>query len=123
MEHSIKQLFRLLFTCSAPRLRFLEKMASEPFRTSTQPWYAGERICGPDFFKANRIDAVYPDPGTPWRYPNAGCMAGRAQHVLQLIEDLLHGASAAGQELRKSVGKGAKAMKRRPKGLNSDEIG
>ena len=68
-------------------------MASEPFRTSTQPWYAGERICGPDFFKANRIDAVYPDPGTPWRYPNAGCMAGRAQHVLQLIEDLLHGAS------------------------------
>lgn len=22
--------------------------------------------------QANRIDAVYPDPGTPWRYPNAG---------------------------------------------------
>ena len=22
--------------------------------------------------KANRIDAVFPDPGTPWRYPNAG---------------------------------------------------
>eukprot|EP00434_Breviolum_minutum_P020292 symbB.v1.2.017895.t1/scaffold1392.1/size121922/2 len=74
-----------------PASEFIEKMASAPF-TSHQPWYAGERICGPDFFKANRIDAVYPDPGTPWRYPNAGCMTGRAEPVLKLIEDLLQGA-------------------------------
>jgi len=74
-----------------PASEFIQKMASPPF-TSHQPWYAGERICGPDFFKANRIDAVYPDPGTPWRYPNAGCMTGRAEPVLKLIEDLLQGA-------------------------------
>eukprot|EP00913_Durusdinium_trenchii_P033813 g31652.t1 len=66
-------------------------MSAAPFSTS-QPWYAGERICGPDFFKANRIDAVYPDPGTPWRYPNAGCMTGRAEPVLELIDELLAGA-------------------------------
>ena len=56
-----------------PASEFLQKMASEPFR-GAQPWYAGERICGPDFFKANRIDEVYEDPKTPWRYPNAGAL-------------------------------------------------
>eukprot|EP00438_Fugacium_kawagutii_P006033 Skav225615 [mRNA] locus=scaffold89:335667:344711:- [translate_table: standard] len=75
-----------------PASEFIEKMSGAPFTNGPQPWYAGERICGPDFFKANRIDAVYPDPGTPWRYPNAGCMTGRAEPVLNLIEDLLDGA-------------------------------
>ncbi|CAK9027316.1 2-oxoglutarate 5-dioxygenase 3 (Lysyl hydroxylase 3) (LH3) [Durusdinium trenchii] len=74
-----------------PASEFIAKMSAAPFSTS-QPWYAGERICGPDFFKANRIDAVYPDPGTPWRYPNAGCMTGRAEPVLELIDELLAGA-------------------------------
>ncbi|CAE7225705.1 PLOD1 [Symbiodinium pilosum] len=72
-----------------PATEFVEKMSLPPFSDGHQPWYAGERICGPDFFKANRIDAVYPDPGTPWRYPNAGCMAGRAEPVLELINALL----------------------------------
>eukprot|EP00435_Cladocopium_sp_Y103_P015609 s2626_g3.t2 len=82
-----------------PASEFIEKLSMAPFTNGPQPWYAGERICGPDFFKANRIDAVYPDPGTPWRYPNAGdfttfhsCMTGRAEPVLKLIEDLLDGA-------------------------------
>lgn len=75
-----------------PASEFIEKLSMAPFTDGPQPWYAGERICGPDFFKANRIDAVYPDPGTPWRYPNAGCMTGRAEPVLKLIEDLLDGA-------------------------------
>ncbi|CAJ1344846.1 unnamed protein product [Effrenium voratum] len=74
-----------------PAEEFIEKMSQPPFADNPQPWIAGERICGPDFFKANRIDAVFPDPGTPWRYPNAGCMTGRAEAMLQLIEDLLHG--------------------------------
>ncbi|CAE8643368.1 unnamed protein product, partial [Polarella glacialis] len=75
-----------------PALEFSQKMASSPFADLDVPWYAGERICGPDFFKATRIDAVHGDPGTPWRYPNAGCMAGRALGVLNLIDDLLKGA-------------------------------
>eukprot|EP00440_Ansanella_granifera_P032793 gb/GFBE01035579.1/.p1 GENE.gb/GFBE01035579.1/~~gb/GFBE01035579.1/.p1 ORF type:complete len:415 (+),score=49.22 gb/GFBE01035579.1/:1-1245(+) len=70
---------------------FIDKMALPPFSDNEKPWFAGERICGPDFFKASRIDAVYDDPGTPWRYPNAGCMAGRAMPVLQLVEALLAG--------------------------------
>lgn len=73
-----------------PAEEFREKIANPQF--SAHPvWYAGERLIGPDFFKANRIDAIYPDPGTPWRYPNAGCMAGRADAVLQFLGDLLEG--------------------------------
>lgn len=74
-----------------PATEFQKKMASPPYSTCSTPWYAGERICGPDFFKASRIDQLYEDPGTPWRYPNAGCMCGRAMSVLQLLEELLAG--------------------------------
>jgi len=74
-----------------PAEEFIEKMASPPFSLQKVPWYAGERICGPDFFKANRIDDVYGDPQTPWKYPNAGAMCGRALEVLQLVQDLLGG--------------------------------
>jgi len=74
-----------------PAEEFKRKMASPPFSEVAVPWYAGERICGPDFFRASRIDAVTPDLGTPWRYPNAGCMAGRAEAVLTLVQDLLEG--------------------------------
>lgn len=79
-----------------PAEEFQLKMASPPYAEHRVPWYAGERICGPDFFKATRIDGVYPDPQTPWRYPNAGCMCGRAEPVLQLIRDLLAGSGAEG---------------------------
>mmetsp|Transcript_21167 Transcript_21167/g.46679 ORF Transcript_21167/g.46679 Transcript_21167/m.46679 type:complete len:411 (-) Transcript_21167:86-1318(-) len=74
-----------------PAEEFRRKMASAPYVETTVPWYAGERICGPDFFKASRIDAVFPDLETPWKYPNAGCMCGRAEPVLRLLEDLLAG--------------------------------
>ncbi|CAK0848115.1 unnamed protein product [Prorocentrum cordatum] len=52
-----------------PADEFCEKMASE----------------------ASRIDEVAPGSGTPWRYPNAGAVCGRAGPVLQLVEDLLEG--------------------------------
>merc|ERR1719203_2480719 len=68
-----------------------QKMATPPYSEDPVPWYAGERICGPDFFKASRIDAVTPDMQTPWRYPNAGAMCGSAISVLELLKDLLQG--------------------------------
>lgn len=71
-----------------PAEEFKRKMASEPY-SSRPVWYAGERIIGPDFFLANRMDAIYPDPGTPWRYPNAGGMCGRANDCLRFLTDLL----------------------------------
>lgn len=71
-----------------PAEEFIRKMASEPY-AGRRVWYAGERIIGPDFFLAPRIDAIYPDLGTPWRYPNAGCVAGRAEHVLAFTQELL----------------------------------
>lgn len=74
-----------------PAEEFQQKMASPPYSTTSVPWYAGERICGPDFFKASRIDNLYVDVETPWRYPNAGCMCGRAEPVLKLLEELLAG--------------------------------
>lgn len=72
---------------------FREKLASIPYVEESVPWYAGERIIGPDFFKANRIDVVTPDLQTPWRYPNAGAVCGRAAAVLRLMKDLLAGPS------------------------------
>jgi len=74
-----------------PADELIEKMASSPYADTQAPWYAGERIIGPDFFKASRVDAVYSDVRTPWRYPNAGAMCGRAEPVLQLFQDLLAG--------------------------------
>eukprot|EP00928_Gymnodinium_smaydae_P055883 TRINITY_DN39354_c0_g1_i1.p1 TRINITY_DN39354_c0_g1~~TRINITY_DN39354_c0_g1_i1.p1 ORF type:complete len:453 (+),score=68.17 TRINITY_DN39354_c0_g1_i1:131-1360(+) len=85
-----------------PAEEFCEKMAGLTYGSENVPWYAGERICGPDFFVANRLDAVLGDPGTPWRYPNAGAMAGRAAAVLHLMEALLEGqATADGQPFPK----------------------
>lgn len=80
-----------------PAKEFKQKMASAYYSNPDVPWYAGERICGPDFFKASRIDAVYEDPQTPWKYPNAGAMCGRAQRVLELIDDLLAGSPTDGE--------------------------
>eukprot|EP00931_Biecheleriopsis_adriatica_P092118 TRINITY_DN65940_c0_g1_i1.p1 TRINITY_DN65940_c0_g1~~TRINITY_DN65940_c0_g1_i1.p1 ORF type:complete len:387 (+),score=42.29 TRINITY_DN65940_c0_g1_i1:55-1215(+) len=71
-----------------PATEFREKMASTTY--AQRPiWYGGERIIGPDFFLANRIDNIYPDPGTPWKYPNAGTMAGRAEDCLGFLRELL----------------------------------
>lgn len=75
-----------------PASEFMEKMRAPPYSEHDVPWYAGERILGPDFFKANRIDELFPEVQTPWRYPNAGAMCGRAAEVLQLTEDLLSSA-------------------------------
>ena len=38
----------------------------------SQPKHPSKSACVGRCSQANRIDAVYPDPGTPWRYPNAG---------------------------------------------------
>lgn len=81
-----------------PADEFRHKMAHAPYAIDPVPWTAGERICGPDFFKANRIDVVTPDMKTPWRYPNAGAMCGRAAGMLQLIEDLLAGSRTSDSE-------------------------
>merc|ERR1740122_364250 len=37
-----------------PATEFLQKMKSRQYAECGVPWYAGERIIGPDFFKANR---------------------------------------------------------------------
>lgn len=71
-----------------PAEEFKQKLAGEPY-ASRRVWYAGERLIGPDFFLAPRIDEIYPNPQTPWRYPNAGCMAGRAEDCLRFLQDLL----------------------------------
>jgi len=71
-----------------PADEFREKLDGPVFARRSI-WYAGERICGPDFFLASRLDAIYPDIATPWRYPNAGAMCGRAQDVLRFLQDLL----------------------------------
>jgi len=82
-----------------PASEFQHKMAMAPYAMDpVVPWIAGERICGPDFFKASRIDAVTPDLLTPWRYPNAGAMCGRASGLLDFVKDLLAGSRASGSE-------------------------
>jgi len=73
-----------------PAEEFLQKMSGAPY-ASHPLWYAGERIIGPDFALAPRVDAIYPDPKTPWRYPNAGAMCGVAENVFGLMGDLLRG--------------------------------
>eukprot|EP00927_Polykrikos_kofoidii_P051601 TRINITY_DN45397_c0_g1_i1.p1 TRINITY_DN45397_c0_g1~~TRINITY_DN45397_c0_g1_i1.p1 ORF type:complete len:405 (-),score=56.00 TRINITY_DN45397_c0_g1_i1:21-1235(-) len=71
-----------------PAEEFRAKMLKPPY--DERPiWYAGERICGPDFFVASRLDAIYPEIDTPWKYPNAGCMCGPAAECLTWIQELL----------------------------------
>merc|ERR1712232_1036753 len=38
-----------------------------------------ESVCGPNHFLVGKIEALYPDGRTPWRYPNSGGLVGSAE--------------------------------------------
>jgi len=52
---------------------------------------AADRICAPEYRLAVRVEQMYPEIRTPWRYPNSGCIAGSARAVASLLHGLVQG--------------------------------
>jgi len=49
-----------------------------------------ETVCGPNHFLTGRIEQLYPDGSTTWRYPNSGGLLGSGQAMLALLEGLIY---------------------------------
>ncbi|CAK0900775.1 unnamed protein product [Prorocentrum cordatum] len=69
----------------------LAKVAAVPAGTLL---CGSERVCGPNHFLVGRIEALYPEDRTPWRYPNSGGLVGPASVMQALMHALVHQAGS-----------------------------
>lgn len=49
-----------------------------------------ERVCGPNHFLVGKMEQLYPDVKTPWRYPNSGGLVASADALARLLHGLIH---------------------------------
>lgn len=48
-----------------------------------------ESVCGPNHFLTGRIEKLFPDGATPWRYPNSGGLCATAEVMAALLHGLV----------------------------------
>ncbi|CAE8617394.1 unnamed protein product [Polarella glacialis] len=57
---------------------------------------AADRICAPEYKMAPKMERLFPDIRTPWRYPNSGGIAGTAAALRAFLHSLVHGSEGGG---------------------------
>lgn len=74
-----------------PAEEFHEKLSSLNILEENAILCGADRICAPEYRLAPKMERHFPEPGTPWRYPNSGCICGSAAAVTALMHGLVHG--------------------------------
>jgi len=57
---------------------------------------AADRLCAPEYKLAPRMERLYSDIKTPWRYPNSGGFAGTGEALRAFLHRLVHGPEGGG---------------------------